>query len=639
VKLEGTSVPVEGTETSKVLTVKATSQGEWGDEIEVALLDCNGATALARASAQTELAARELSFDAAQGLNAGATKVVLSSVPVDLQEGDTVEFRDQNGNTERVEITTIEGRTISWEDQLQHDYSTNAKLSRITALREGASDPTVPVADITGLRPGDLVRLTQEATTQLVRIKSVDANASPKLITLDTTSDTTYSIEATYDAGATVLAPAGRSNGNRVDIGGAARNFYSGAVLEIDDGKEKSYHKVDAIDGKSLVLTESLRRDVVSNTPVRVAEFSLLVSDGNNRERFDNLSIGPKTSNFVETLVNSRSRLVTVKSETPDHIQKAPFDLPRTPEGRPANLTGGSNGERPTPKDYIGNDEGPGKRTGIKALAEIDNISIIAAPGVSDVSVHNALINQCEELKDRFAVLDPAQGSVVDSDEEDDVIFQRNNYDTLYAALYYPWLAVSGPAGTSLHVPPSGHVVGIYARVDTERGVFKAPANEVVRGITGVEVKLGDREQDVLNPQNINVIRDFRDNGRGIRVWGARCLTSDSSWKYIPVRRLFIFVEESLYQGLQWVVFEPNAEPLWAKVRRTITGFLRRLWLDGALMGVSEDEAFFVRCDRSTMTEDDIANGRLIAIVGIAPVRPAEFVIIRIGQKTLEAKE
>jgi hypothetical protein len=184
-------------------------------------------------------------------------------------------------------------------------------------------------------------------------------------------------------------------------------------------------------------------------------------------------------------------------------------------------------------------------------------------------------------------------------------------------------------------------VAGIYARVDTERGVFKAPANEVVRGITGVEVKLGDREQDVLNPApiNINVIRDFRDNGRGIRVWGARCLTSDSSWKYIPVRRLFIFVEKSLYQGLQWVVFEPNAEPLWAKVRRTITGFLRRLWLDGALMGVSEDEAFFVRCDRTTMTEDDIANGRLIVIVGIAPVRPAEFVIIRIGQKTLEAKE
>ena len=171
------------------------------------------------------------------------------------------------------------------------------------------------------------------------------------------------------------------------------------------------------------------------------------------------------------------------------------------------------------------------------------------------------------------------------------------------------------------------------------KGAFTNPNRWKANGgdITDLELKLSDREQDILNPLNINVIRDFRDNGRGLRIWGSRCLTSDSAWKYVPVRRLFIFLEESMDEGLQWVVFEPNGEVLWARVRRTLNGFLRRIWLDGALAGVTEDEAFFVRCDRTTMTEDDIANGRLIVLVGVAPLRPAEFVIIRIGQKTLEA--
>lgn len=186
-------------------------------------------------------------------------------------------------------------------------------------------------------------------------------------------------------------------------------------------------------------------------------------------------------------------------------------------------------------------------------------------------------------------------------------------------------------------MPPSGFMIGIYARVDTERGVHKAPANEVVRGITGLEVKLSDGDQDRLNPLNINAIRDFTGNGRGYRVWGTRVITSDNAWKYIPVRRLFIFLEESMDEGLQWAVFEPNGEDLWARVRQTLSGFLRTIWLSGALAGVTETEAFFVRCDRTTMTEDDIANGRLIVLVGVAPLRPAEFVIIRIGQKTLEA--
>jgi uncharacterized protein len=220
----------------------------------------------------------------------------------------------------------------------------------------------------------------------------------------------------------------------------------------------------------------------------------------------------------------------------------------------------------------------------------------------------------------------------------DDIREQRKQYDTKYAALYVPRLVAIDPVtGLEIVLPPSGHVVGLYAKTDVERGVHKAPANIVVQGITGLELTINKGEQDILNPDNINVIRDFRVSNRGIRIWGARCLTSDTQWKYVPVRRLFIFVEESLDEGTQWVVFEPNDYPLWARVRQSITNFLIRVWRDGALMGATQEEAFFVRCDRTTMTQDDIDNGRLIILVGIAPVKPAEFVIIRISQYTAEA--
>jgi uncharacterized protein len=179
-------------------------------------------------------------------------------------------------------------------------------------------------------------------------------------------------------------------------------------------------------------------------------------------------------------------------------------------------------------------------------------------------------------------------------------------------------------------LPPGGYVAGIYARSDTERGVHKAPANEVVLGASDVEFQISKGEQDVLNPKGVNVIRSFP--GRGIRVWGARTLSSNSLWKYINVRRLFIFIEASVEKGTQWVVFEPNDDRLWARVRATINQFLTGVWRSGALMGTTPEEAFFVKCDRSTMTQDDIDNGRLVCVIGIAPVKPAEFVVFRIAQ-------
>jgi phage tail sheath protein FI len=292
---------------------------------------------------------------------------------------------------------------------------------------------------------------------------------------------------------------------------------------------------------------------------------------------------------------------------------------------------------------YRGTDDpNPERRTGLHSLRNIEEISIVACPGRTSAQMQGDLITHCELMRYRFAVLD---GHQPPRDALADVQNQRQQFDTKYAALYHPWLLVPDPFPASsaripdYAIPPSGHTVGIYARTDIERGVHKAPANEVVRGIIGLQRILNKEQQDILNPYpvNINVIRDFRDNNRGIRVYGGRCITSDSDWKYVNVRRLLIFIEASIDRGLQWVVFEPNAEPLWARVRRSISNFLTLVWRNGGLEGTKVEEAYFVKCDRTTMTQTDIDSGRLIVVVGVAPVKPAEFVIVRIGLWTARA--
>jgi len=275
----------------------------------------------------------------------------------------------------------------------------------------------------------------------------------------------------------------------------------------------------------------------------------------------------------------------------------------------------------------------PALCTGLAAL-ELDpyhDVALVVAPAATK-DVLAAVIQHCEQSRFRFAVIDAAQGQF-DTASLD----PRADWDTSYAAFYYPWIRTPDPeSGVSRLVPPSGHVAGIYARTDTERGVWKAPANEIVRGATDLEFTVDDQAQDVLNPRGVNAIRQFP--GRGIRVWGARTLSTNSLWKYVSVRRLFIFLERSIYEGTQWVVFEPNDERLWERVKDTIRLFLRIQWRNGALFGATENEAFFIACDRSTMSQDDISNGRLICEIGIAPVRPAEFVVFRIFQYTAEAQ-
>ncbi len=298
-----------------------------------------------------------------------------------------------------------------------------------------------------------------------------------------------------------------------------------------------------------------------------------------------------------------------------------------------------------TDATYVGApDAEPERRTGIYCLENQEDISIVACPGRTGALSQGTLIGHCEHMRYRFAVLD---GPAPPNDSLNDVQSKRQQFDTKYAAFYHPWLVIPDPFPANLSyvgaypIPPSGHMLGVYARTDIERGVHKAPANEVVRGIVSLQRALNKSEHDILNPfpLNINVIRDFRNDSRGIRVYGGRVITSDPDWKYVNVRRLLIFIEASINRSLHWVVFEPNAEPVWSRVRRSIVNFLTLVWRNGALEGTKAEEAFFVKCDRTTMTQTDIDNGRLICVVGVAPVKPAEFIIIRIGLFTAHAED
>jgi phage tail sheath protein FI len=256
---------------------------------------------------------------------------------------------------------------------------------------------------------------------------------------------------------------------------------------------------------------------------------------------------------------------------------------------------------------------------------------MIAVPGVTDPEVVVALVAHCENLKNRFAVIDMPG----DMYKTEDLIRYRGLIDSTYAAMYHPWIQVlDRSTGNAGFIPPSGAIMGVYSRTDIARGVHKAPANETIF-CTGLKTNYNKDEQDILNPEGINLIRSFP--GQGIRVWGARTASSNSAFKYVNVRRLFIFVEESIKANTNWVVFEPNDQMLWQRVALTVSSFLDGLWRNGMLAGSTASESYFVEIGTSTMTRDDIMNGRLICNIGIAPSRPAEFVIFRVTQHTAES--
>src|SRR6185369_90150 len=270
-----------------------------------------------------------------------------------------------------------------------------------------------------------------------------------------------------------------------------------------------------------------------------------------------------------------------------------------------------------------------GVKDALAHFATIDEIALVAVPGATDLAIQNAITDHCKNTVDRFAILDghESQGEtlqpITDFTAQN---IQGNTPGSDYAALYFPRIQVFDPASTNPdkleYIPPSGHIAGIYARVDTERGVHKAPANEVVRGALGLEYRLSRADQEGLNPAGINLIRDLNGN---LVVWGARTLGGDANaeWKYINIRRLFLFLRESIDEGTQWAVFEPNDAVLWAKITRNVEAFLTNVWRSGALLGTTPEEAFYVRCDESTNPPEVRDLGQVVAEVGVAVVKPA----------------
>ncbi len=363
--------------------------------------------------------------------------------------------------------------------------------------------------------------------------------------------------------------------------------------------------------------------------------FSLTVKvAGKATETYDVVTTKKGKQNVV-TVVNEQSKLIRIeetatgaaltKPETGSVQLAAPPAAPALPE-------------RVSADDYVGD---AADRTGFSGLEAVDEITMVAVPdlmsayqrGAMDLeavqAVQLAIISHCEQAGDRMAILDAPPGLAPQQLRE--WRMEKAGYDSKYATLYYPWVKVYDPATKkNVSIPPSGHMAGIWARNDDTRGVHKAPANEVVRGAISLDTQLTKPEHDLLNPLGVNCIRAFP--GRGIRVWGARTLSSDPAWRYLNVRRLFNYLEESILDGTQWVVFEPNDDALWARIRRTVAAFLVNEWRKGALFGLTPDEAFYVKCDRETNPAEGIDAGQVVCEVGVAPVKPAEFVVFRLAQ-------
>ncbi|MFB7863243.1 phage tail sheath family protein [Streptomyces sp. NPDC056069] len=422
--------------------------------------------------------------------------------------------------------------------------------------------------------------------------------------------------------------------------GGAGAASAAGGPQEIPAGRpvELGGFLVSARPGVSGVSVEIA--DVEGDNPPE-DRFKVLVRLGDQVAESYEVSTRKSVKGYFVTQTRG-SKLIAV-AERRDGTQTRPESqtvaLPdATATAAPAAPAGASDLARLDPAEYVGD---AGARTGFAGLETIDEITMVAVPDLMSAyergaideegvrTVQLAVISHCEQMGDRVAVLDTPPGlnaQAVRRWRQDEA-----GYDSRFATLYYPWVRVFDPAaGRNTTVPPSGHVAGVWARSDAERGVHKAPANEVIRGAVDLELRLSKGEQDLLNPIGVNCVRAFP--GRGIRIWGARTLSSDPAWRYLNVRRLFNYLEESILLGTQWVVFEPNDDRLWSSIRRNVTAFLTEEWRRGALFGRTAAEAFYVKCDRDNNPQESIDQGRVVCEIGVSPVKPAEFVVFRLAQ-------
>lgn len=414
--------------------------------------------------------------------------------------------------------------------------------------------------------------------------------------------------------------------------------FNVGDMVYVKDGAQGetskcSFALINEKAGNIITLSDDLGAEINN---IYLYEPQVTITDDMLVEQYEKLSFNPDSVNYIKSRLD-KSNLVTVKIDFSKFTASILDGFIKSDNGNEILLftfSGGSDGKAEDYSDitkliaaYEGEDKQPGSRSGLNAFKEVKEVNIISIPGITDVRLLQKLVEFCENEKDKFAVIDmPKDSKAVDKLKE-----FKENFDSSYAALYHPWIQLyDALCGKNNFFPPSGAVMGIYARTDNTRGVHKSPANEIVRGCKGLSVSYDEMEQGKLNPYGINLIRAIP--GSGIRVWGARTCSSDGSWKYVNVRRTLIYIEQSIKANTNWVVFESNDETLWSRVEGTISIFLTNFWRNGVLAGSSPAEAFYVNVGKATMTEDDILNGRLICEIGVALVRPNEFVIFRITQ-------
>lgn len=593
---------------------------------------------------------------------------ITNAATADFNEG-TLLFDHPQGSVEVHEVTladsgvstTVNGDTLASAAIVPLNATAGLADGDVIAIGAGAtrefhvirsivSELSIATTPTTAIHAQGVAVLRQLA---LMRVHARDqgqwANRVQIRVRPSPLCDTTVFVAAAQnDSPVTLTTVVGLHPGSVISITRAGVEIARQRITAVDHAQ----NQVELTGGAAVAL--QVDDTVVSQEVTLIVE--LLGADGKVSldEAFVNLAMDPAHPRYAPTIVGAFDRAagepedaglsdlirlsdLTMDNNGVDLAGAADTRLGTPFDGITRTLTGGTDDlANVNELTYRGVDaDDVDDRTGIHALTGIDDISIMAVPGQSGQIVQNAMITHCERMRYRIAVLD----SVVNA-KLADIQAQRALYDSTRGALYYPWLQISnqfGRPGDRLLIPPSGHVCGAFARTDTERGVHKAPANVVVRNILDLNANITTGEQEILNPRGINVIRDFSNLGRAKRIWGARTTTSDPEWIYVPVRRLFLFIEKSIERGTQFAVFEPNSPPLWATINRSLTNFLTSVWRDGALMGNSPEEAFFVDVGPNTMTQADIDAGRLIVQVGIAPVKPAEFVIFRVSQKTAGA--
>jgi phage tail sheath protein FI len=514
---------------------------------------------------------------------------------------------------------TVADRNVV-QDALGANLKVHRKQTNVSA--QAADRRSLTVASSDGFQPADFVTLKKGADTLNAVIDEVGAGNTIRFaVPLSGAVDFTGGTMRTADlvAGAKVIrvdVPAGKQ---------LRRILLAGATVEIDPGGAPEYRTVQSVSADSLTLKDGLAAGHALTADVEVAgaDFDLQIVDTTSGriEQFTAVGMDAAHPNWFGALA---SDLVAL-AQPPAPPGGAITD-PR-PEAVTTNVTPGAVDDRPTGWAALMSDPSPQ----LAELEPIDEVAIVAIPGATVEPAQLPLIGHCERLGDRVAVLDPPLGQ--SPQQVADLAPALSGTDRGFGGLYYPWIQVVDAATKKLvSWPPSAHMAGVYARVDTERGVFKAPANTTVRGALGVERRLTDADQDLLNPAGVNAFR-LPPAGGPPRVWGARTTstTANKSWMYVNIRRLFNWLEESIAEGIRWAVFEPNDRRLWAKLDRTITAFLAQAQRDGAIFGAKPAEGFYVRIDDALNPPSERSAGRLHLEIGVLPVYPAEFIVVRIG--------